>query len=263
MKQINGLQVFEDGHKNNKPVIFIHGFPFDHTMWKSQVEFLKQNYYCVTYDIRGLGKSDAGDGQYTIESFTDDLFKIIDELKLMKPVLCGLSMGGYIALRAIERSQDRFSGLVLMNTKAAPDDNEGKLKRADGIKKINTQGIEKFISTFVPNCFGDIAMSEMKKMYEGTLKKSMQSNPTGVKGCLLAMAGRTDLEPFLGKIELPTLVLCGSLDKLIPPPVMRAMSEKIKGSEFAATPRAGHLTPLENPEFVNDVLAGFLHRRIK
>ncbi|MCU7491498.1 MAG: alpha/beta fold hydrolase [Ignavibacteria bacterium] len=263
MKQINGLQVFEDGHKNNKPVIFIHGFPFDHTMWQNQVEFLKQNYYCITYDVRGLGKSEAGDGQYTIESFTDDMFQIIDELKLMKPVICGLSMGGYIALRAVERDQERFSGLVLMNTKAAADDNEGKLKRAEGIKKINAQGIEKFIRGFVPNCFSDMALSEMKDMYEDTLNKSIRSNPTGVKGCLLAMAGRTDMDLFLEKIKIPTLVLCGSLDKLIPPPVMRAMAEKIKDSEFAATPRAGHLTPLENAEFVNDVLAGFLSRRIK
>lgn len=263
MKQIKGLEVFDEGHKNNKPVVFIHGFPFDHTMWHNQVEFLKQNYYCITYDVRGLGNSDAGDGQYTIESFTDDLFQIMDELKLNKPVLCGLSMGGYIALRAVERSQERFGGLVLMNTKAAPDDNEGKLKRADGVKKINTQGIEKFIAGFVPNCFSDVAINEMKDIYEDTLNKSLKSNPAGVKGCLLAMAGRTDTDPFLEKIEIPALVLCGSLDKLIPPPVMRAMSEKIKGSEFAATPRAGHLTPLENPEFVNDVLAGFLHRRIK
>jgi pimeloyl-ACP methyl ester carboxylesterase len=262
MKQISGLQVFEDGHKNNKPVIFIHGFPFDHTMWRNQVEFLKQNYYCITYDIRGLGQSGPGDGQYTIEGFADDIFQIMDELKLNKPVLCGLSMGGYIALRAAERDQKLFGGLVLMNTKAAPDDNEGKLKRAEGIKKINAQGIEKFIAGFVPNCFGDIAVNEMKDVYEDTLNKSMKSNPTGVKGCLLAMAGRTDTDPFLEKIEIPALVLCGSLDKLIPAQVMRRMSEKIKDSEFAATPRAGHLTPLENPDFVNDVLAGFLRRRI-
>ncbi|MGE5429979.1 MAG: alpha/beta fold hydrolase [Syntrophomonadaceae bacterium] len=263
MKQINGLAVFEDGHKNNKPVIFIHGFPFDHTMWRNQIDFLKNSYYCVTYDVRGLGQSAPGDGQFTIESLTDDLFQIMDELKLNKPVVCGLSMGGYIALRSIERAQDRFSGLVLMNTKAAPDDNEGKIKRAEGIKTINTRGIEKFISGFVPNCFSDAAMTEMKDMYESTLSKSMKSSPAGVKGCLLAMAARTDTEPFLDKIEVPTLVLCGSLDKLIPRPVMLAMSEKIRDSEFAATPRAGHLTPLENPEFVNDVLAGFLNRRVK
>lgn len=263
MKIINSLAVFEDGHKNNKPVVFIHGFPFDHSMWSSQAEFLKNDYYCISYDIRGLGQSEAGDGQYTIESFTDDLFRIIDELKLSKPVVCGLSMGGYIALRAVERAQDRFSGLVLMDTKAAADDNEGKLKRADGIKKINNEGVEKFISGFVPNCFSDIAIKDMKEMYDGVLAKSMKSSPIGVKGCLLAMAGRTDTEAFLGKITIPSLVIAGSLDKLIPPEAMRAMSEKIKDSEFAAAPRAGHVTPLENPDFINDVLSGFLNRRVK
>ncbi|HEX2869438.1 MAG TPA: alpha/beta hydrolase [Ignavibacteriales bacterium] len=263
MKMINGIAVFEDGHKNNKPLVFIHGFPFDHTMWRNQVEFLKQNYYCITYDIRGLGQSEPGDGQYTIDGFADDLFQIIDELKLIKPVICGLSMGGYIALRALERDQARFGGVVLMSTKAQADDNAGKLKRAEGIKKINSRGIEEFIAGFVPNCFGDIAQTEMKDMYEDTLQKSMKSSPAGVKGCLLAMAGRTDTDTFLEKIEIPALVLPGSIDKLIPADVMRRMSEKIKDSEFAAAPRAGHLTPLENPDFVNDVLAGFLNRRIK
>ncbi|MCU7496457.1 MAG: alpha/beta fold hydrolase [Ignavibacteria bacterium] len=263
MKIINGLAVFEDGHKSNKPVIFIHGFPFDHTMWQNQVEFLKNNRYCVTYDVRGLGQSDAGDGQYTIESFTDDLLQIVDELKLNKPVLCGLSMGGYIALRAVQREQKRFGGLVLMSTKASQDDNDGKLKRAEGIKKINTQGVEKYVAGMMPNCFCDLTMQEMKEVYDETLNKAVKYNPTGVKGCLLAMAGRLDLESFLMEIEVPALVICGSLDKIVLPGAMREISEKIKDSEFAATPRAGHITPLENPEFINDILSGFLNRRVK
>lgn len=100
---INNLSVFTSGNTNNKSIIFVHGFPFDHRMWDEQIEEQSKDYYCITYDIRGLGESHAGDGQFTMESFVDDLETILNELKLKLPVLCGLSMGGYISLRAIER----------------------------------------------------------------------------------------------------------------------------------------------------------------
>ena len=107
-KTINGLSVFIEGDSQSKAILFVHGFPFDHLMWDAQINEFSNKYLCITYDIRGLGKSPAGDGQFTMELFVDDLKKIIDELKLDKPVLCGLSMGGYISLRAAERMQEKF-----------------------------------------------------------------------------------------------------------------------------------------------------------
>ena len=129
-KTINDLNIYLDGDDKKQPIIFVHGFPFDHFMWDEQVKALGGDYYCIRYDIRGLGSSPAGDGQFTMEMFVDDLEKVIEELKLTKPILCGLSMGGYISLRAIERMQEKFSALILCDTKSAADDNEGKLKRA-------------------------------------------------------------------------------------------------------------------------------------
>ena len=79
-------------------------------MWEKQLNALSNDFYCVTYDIRGLGSSPVGDGQFTLEMFVDDLVGVVDELKLNKPVLCGLSMGGYIALRTIERNEEKFDG---------------------------------------------------------------------------------------------------------------------------------------------------------
>ncbi len=102
-KIINGLSVFLSGSNESKSIVFVHGFPFDQRMWQAQVEELSKEKFCVTYDIRGLGESPVGDGQFTMEIFVDDLESIINEMKLDKPILCGLSMGGYISLRAIER----------------------------------------------------------------------------------------------------------------------------------------------------------------
>lgn len=259
----NNSAIFQNGNKNNPAIVFCHGFPFNHYMWSKQVEALSSDYFCVTYDIHGLGESPAGDGQFTIEMFTEDLFNVITESNLNKPVLCGLSMGGYIALRAAERNEGAFSALILCDTKSAADNNDAKLKRAGGIKTINEEGVEKFVIDFVPNCFAEESIKNNKGLYEETLNRSLKSSPVGVKGCLLAMAGRTDTTEFLSKIKIPTLVICGEKDKLTPPDVMKEMADKIPGAEFHLVPGAGHLSPLEKPEVVNEIISAFLKDKIR
>jgi pimeloyl-ACP methyl ester carboxylesterase len=262
LQTINKLEVFTEGNKKNIPIIFVHGFPFDHTMWDNQVRSLKRKYFCVTYDIRGLGKSVVGDGQYTMESYVDDLFKIIEKLDLNKPILCGMSMGGYISLRAVEKDQSKFRGLILCDTKSEADTNQGKLNRAAGIKKINTEGLEPFVEEFVKNCFAPETPKTRNKLYNSVLEKSKIHKPQGVKGALIAMLSRTDTTKFLKKIKIPTLAIVGSFDKLTPTTQMRDMAEKIKNSEFAIVPRAGHMSPIENHKNVNNLISGFLKRRV-
>jgi pimeloyl-ACP methyl ester carboxylesterase len=227
-------------------------------MWDAQVNELKARYYCITYDIRGLGGSPAGDGQFTLESFVDDLEFIINNYKLNKPVLCGLSMGGYIAFRCAERMEHKLGGLIFCDTKSEPDTNEGKLKRAEGIKSINNNGLQKFISNFVPNCFAEKYITDFAKEYNETLSRSLNYDPAGVKGCLLAMQGRTDVTPYLSGINIPSLLTCGEEDKFTPPALMKLISEKISNSEFAIIPHAGHMSPVENPVAFNKIINDFL-----
>ncbi len=260
---INGLSVNTFGNSSNKSIVFIHGFPYDHSMWQNQIDALKDEYYCIAYDVRGLGESYVGDGQFTMEFYVDDLFIIMKELKLQKPAVCGLSMGGYIALRAVEKNQENFGALILCDTRAEADDNSGKLKRSANINMINTEGLKKFVDNFVPNCFADETIEEEKDLYQSILNKSYNNNPIGVKGAIIAIMSRTDTTEFLPKIKIPSLILCGSFDKLTPPQVMRALSEKIPDSEFAIIPRAGHMSPIENPQAVNDLIKGFLKRRFQ
>lgn len=257
---INGLSVFFEGNSSHNPIIFIHGFPYDHTMWKAQVELLKEKYFCVSYDIRGLGESPAGDGQFTMESFVDDLESIINQLKLNKPVICGLSMGGYISLRALERMRDKFSGAILCDTRSEADNNEGKLKRAAGIKRINTEGLAPFVKDFITNCFGDYFKQHKSGELNRIIEKSSAFNPVGVKGCLLAMLSRTDTTQSLSKINIPTLLICGEQDSLTPPTVMKEMFHKIPNAEFVEIKNAGHMTPIENPDEVNKAILNFLNK---
>ena len=257
-RAINNLNVFTDGDDKNMPIIFVHGFPFDHFMWDAQAKDLCEEYYCIRYDIRGLGSSPVGDGQFTMETFVDDLEKIIDELKLISPILCGLSMGGYISLRAVERMQEKFSALILCDTKSAADDNEGKLKRAAAIKQINSGDFDGFVESFVLNCFGKKFVEEKNTEFRKVVERSKTNSQLGVKGCLLAMAVRTDTTSTLSKINIPTLIICGTEDKLTPPEVMKAMGDKIPNSKFVMIDGAGHMTPIENPQIVNKSIKEFL-----
>jgi pimeloyl-ACP methyl ester carboxylesterase len=261
MKEIiNGLSVFLEGNSKNKSIIFLHGFPYDHTMWKAQIEELSEKYFCVTYDIRGLGESPVGDGQFTIESFVDDLEIIIDQLKLVKPVLCGLSMGGYISFRALEKYQNNFSAVILCDTRSEADNNEGRLKRAAAIKRINSEGLAAFAKDFITNCFGDNYKQHNKNEFEKRIAKSSAFDPVGVKGSLLAMMGRNDTTEYLSKVKIPALIICGELDALTPAAVMKPLAEKIIGSELVIIKNSGHMSPIENPKDVNEAITKFLDR---
>jgi len=261
MKEIiNGLSVFLEGNSKNKSIIFLHGFPYDHTMWKAQIDELNEKYFCVTYDIRGLGESPIGDGQFTMESFVDDLESIMKELKLDNPVLCGLSMGGYISFRALEKFEEKFSAVILCDTRSEADNNEGKLKRAAAIKRINTEGLAPFAKDFITNCFGDDYKKNHKDEFEKRIAKSSGFNPVGVKGSLLAMLGRNDTTEYLSKIKIPALIICGENDALTPPAIMKPLAEKINGAEFVVIKNSGHMSPIENPKEVNKAIMKFLEK---
>ncbi len=257
------LVIFSKGNPANQPILFVHGFPFDHKMWKNQVEELSPDYFCVSYDIRGLGESPAGNGQYTMEIMTDDLFSVIENKNLLKPVLCGFSMGGYIAQRAVERNEKLFKALILCDTKSEADNNDAKLKRAEGIKSINENGVKSFVQAFIKNCFAEESIVKLGDVYKETLERSSNFSAAGVKGCLLAMLSRTDTTEFLSEIKIPVLLVCGEKDKLTPQHIMEQMAASITDSEFHIIPRVGHITPLENSEAVNKVLKYFLSRVLK
>jgi pimeloyl-ACP methyl ester carboxylesterase len=117
-----------------------------------------------------------------------------------------------------------------------------------------------FIEEFIANCFADSFINELKKEYREVVSRSLKNDPVGVKGCVLAMAGRTDTTELLPRIKIPTLVICGSEDKLSPPTVMKRMADVIPGSDFVLVEGADHMTPIEKPDIVNEKIASFLKR---
>lgn len=238
---MNGNEIYyiDVGASNALPVILIHGFPFNHEMWEPQIEALKNRFRVIAYDLRGHGKSGVGDGQYTLEFFVDDLIGLLDHLKVGKAVLCGLSMGGYIALRAIERNPDRVMALILADTQAKADSNDAKLRRAAAIRSVKSNGVNAYAENFVQSVFAPPSFTTKSTMVD-KIKRIIQSNSSlGICGALLAMVSRTDTIATLPSIKVATLILVGEMDKLTPVSASQEMKGMIPNCEFHVIQNTG------------------------
>jgi len=254
------LNYTEVGKQKYHSLIFIHGFPFSNEMWKPQLNALPDSVHAIAYDIRGHGKSDLGDGQYTIDLFVDDLFALLDRLAINHPILCGLSMGGYISLRAFERNPDKFAGLILCDTKSEPDTNEDKIKRTSSIKTLKSSGVSVFTENFVKAIFWTKTFETDPETID-FINEIIRANPTlGICGTLLALAARTDTTRSLSSIHVPTCIIAGEYDLLTPPSVAQELHKAIAGSELHILPNAGHMSNLENTKDFNETLVAFLRK---
>ncbi len=258
--KINGwsMNYVERGAPGATPVIFIHGFPFSLEMWEPQMRALPNQFRAVAYDLRGHGQSDVGDGQYSIEFFVDDLIGLMDHLVIEKATVCGLSIGGYIALRAIERHPDRFNALVLCDTKSGADSDEGKVKRATTLRSLKLNGVGPFAETFVKTVFAESTFTAHPEIVQSITSVVASTSPIAIGGTLLALASRTDTTAALASIAVPTLILCGEHDALTPPEQSELMHKRIAGSVLHVVPSAAHLSNLENSGVFNERLIAFL-----
>ncbi len=252
------LNFIDVGDSRAKPIILIHAFPLSHEMWKSQIEVLKHRFRVIAYDIRGQGESEAGDGQYTMEFFVDDLIGLMDHLKIERAILCGLSMGGYISLRTVERNPERVQALILCDTKAEADSNEAKLKRAASIRSIKDLGLEQFAESQVRSALAALTFARNTATVEIAREMILRSSPIGLCGALLAMASRTDTTTFLPSVKVPSLILVGDQDTITPQGVSKTMHDSIPNSQMRVIPGAAHWSNLDRSQEFNKDLTEFL-----
>jgi len=257
------INVVESGIPSAHPVIFVHGFPFSHAMWHHQLALVAKEFRCIAYDVRGLGESSAGDGLITIERHVDDLVSLMDSLDIKKTTIVGLSMGGYIVLRALEREPARFAAAVLCDTRSEADTNEGRLNRAKAITDVTRRGSAAFAADFEKKIFTPESFRRIPADVAMIREIMTRTPPRAIAATLLALAARTDTTASLGSITIPTLIIVGMHDLLTPPDASRAMHERIPGSVLHIIPDAAHMSPLENPDEVNTHLMQFLRTACK
>ncbi|HEY9167706.1 MAG TPA: alpha/beta fold hydrolase [Candidatus Kryptonia bacterium] len=246
------------GSNKTKAVTFIHGFPFSKSMWDEQAALLSGDHFVLTFDVRGHGGSEVGNGQYLIEFFVDDLIRLLDHLQIKKTILCGLSMGGYVALRAVDREPSRFSGLVLSDTKATPDTNAAKLNRVNQIRTILSGNKSQFAEEQVKALFAPESIENKKSEVKKIRTTILSTDENGLVGALIALASRMDMTENLGKISVPTLILVGEKDKVTPPSDAEFMRSRIPNSKLMVIHGAGHISNMENSPGFNSALVDFL-----
>ena len=254
------LHVVEKGDPAALPIVFLHGFPFSHHMWDAQTEVLSTAYRTIAYDLRGLGESSLGDGQYTVEGHVEDLLAVLEHFGIEKAVIVGLSLGGYITLRALESHPGRFRAAILCDTRSEADGNEAKINRARAIAAVKSRGSSWFADDFMHKVFAEASFTRIPKVLEQIRTTIARTPPLAIAGTLLALAARTDTTASLPAVTVPTLILVGEHDVTTPPEAARSMHEKIPGSEFHIIPDAAHMSAVENPDEVNRRMLEFLRK---
>jgi len=248
------LHVFDEGR--GQPILLVHGFPLDHTMWHEQVRELSCDHRVLAPDLRGFGVSSpvAGDDAViTMAQFADDLAALLAAMQIAEPVtFCGLSMGGYIAWQFAARHSEKLARLILCDTKAAADTKEAAENRHKLAAKVLAEGSQVAADAMLPKLFSKGAY------VEATRQTILRTAPRTIAAALRGMAAREDFTAKLGGIRVPTLVICGAVDVITPPAEMRTIAAAIPGAEYVEVPSAGHMSPLEQPVTVNTAIRKFL-----
>ncbi|MDO9634914.1 MAG: alpha/beta fold hydrolase [Paludibacter sp.] len=257
---VNDLTVsyIDEGSTNSQTIIFIHGFPLNKSMWEKQIEVFKENFRVIAYDIRGHGNTDAGNVNFSIELFVKDLLCLMDALKIDKAILCGFSMGGYIALNAIEHHPERFNALLLCDTNCTADSSETKENRMKTIEIIKVKGLELYTEESLKKLFAPISYSNHIEEIAAVREMIMNTSLKSLYKTLHALAERSETCTRLFKIKVPVLILVGKDDVITSPDVALSMHEKMKGSIMHTIDHAGHMSNMENSKDFNNQISGFL-----
>lgn len=242
-------------------VLFIHGFPFDHSMWRYQLQGLSK-WRCLAPDLRGAGASVpiADASQYSMARYAGDLIALLDQHRLDTVVVCGLSMGGYIAFELLRQIPARVRALILCNTKSAADTAEARRGRDALAEKARTLGAAAVAEELMPKLLAK-RTRERQPAIVREVKDLIERQPVaGIVGALHALRARPDSTPLLGAIRVPALVIAGDDDQITPAAGMWEMATAIADARFEMIADAGHLTPLEQPAAVNETVTSFLER---
>lgn len=246
---------------SNSPILFIHGFPFDHAMWRHQLA-ASAHRECFAPDLRGAGAAAAPSDpdQYSMASYARDLIALIDDRQIQQVVLCGLSMGGYIAFELLRQIRERVRAVILCNTKAAPDTPEAKQGRDVLAAKARAKGASAVGAELVPKVLARLTRERQPEVVREVMQMIERQPIAGIVGALHALRERPDSTPVLGTIQVPALVIAGDDDQITPAAGLQEMARAIPGAEFVRIAEAGHLTPLENPAAFNAAVDGFMGR---
>lgn len=253
------LQVRVEGA--GPPLLFVHGFPLDHTMWRGQIAHFARDHRVIAPDLRGFGQSGVSGPAATVTQFADDLAVLLDRLGIAEPVCyCGLSMGGSIGWEFFQRHRARLSRLIVCDARAQADTPEGRQARYKVMERVLTEGPEFLAASLPERLFSQRTRTERPHIVTDVQEVIRRTHPEGVASGAHALAERPDSTALLPRIDVPTLLIVGADDVISTLDEMRSMAAAIPGAEFVSVEGSGHMAPLEDPEAVNRAMAAFVDR---
>jgi 3-oxoadipate enol-lactonase len=261
----NGLIVnYDDNGPVFAPaVIFIHGSPFNKSVWDLQTEALKNNYRVISYDLRGHGETAGTSDDLSIGVHSADLIDLMERLEVPNAVLCGLSLGTYIAMDAIEKHPSRFNGLVLSGVQCVTDSTETKTERSSRLAKLRSKGIDAFVEDSIRLYFSSRSFISRKEEVRSVRSMMLQTKPESIFGTFHALDNRREYCTALRDLKVPVMILMGSEDLITPVSAARNVQDNIKGAAMFVIEYAGHLANLENTHEYNEHLKRFVDHLCK
>ncbi|HEU4432821.1 MAG TPA: alpha/beta hydrolase [Pyrinomonadaceae bacterium] len=257
---IDDIQLAYDDVGAGPPVVLIHGYPFNRSLWKGQVDALASAYRVVAPDLRGFGESDASEGPATMNRMAQDVAELMDQLGIDRAVIGGLSMGGYVALAFVKQFPSRVKALVLADTRPQADTEEGKQTRFQQAEKARSEGMAGIADAMLPKLLTPETVSKRPEVVKRVRDMMLKTNPQGAAAALLGMAERQDQSEFISTIDVPTMIVVGREDAITPLANSEMMHSKIQQSRLVVLDNAGHVSNLEQTEQFNYALLKFLER---
>ena len=256
--RINDINLAYSDEGQGPPVVFLHAFPLNRTMWAPQVAGLSDRYRVVTIDLRGHGESDAPMWRYTLDQFADDVNGLLEHLGIAKATFVGLSMGGYILFALYRKYPPLFQALVLADTRATADTPDARDARFSMAQIAYRRGASAIADLMMPKLLSPATLENREDLRDQLRTIITGNQVSGIAGDLMAMEERPDSTPLLRTISVPTLVIAGEEDLASPPEEVESMAGHIPGSTFVRIPQAGHLSNMENPAAFNAAILSFL-----
>ncbi len=255
---VRGIEMAYDDTGAGPPVVLLHGYPFNRSMWREQIEFLSESYRVITPDLRGLGETPPQGEEATMNEMAQDVAALLDYLEIQRAVVGGLSMGGYVTLAFYRRFPLRVRALILADTRPQSDTEEARRGRAEQAETILRDGMEAIADGFLAKVLTQTTLRERSELVSRVRRMITGTDARGAAAALRGMASRTDHTDFLQSIFAPTLIIVGNEDKLTTTADAELMHKEIRGSRLEIIKGAAHISNIERPDEFNCALADFL-----
>lgn len=256
-----GTRLFSTTLGSGPDVVLLHPTPVDHRFWLPVAEILSTRYRVLLPDLRGHGRSEAGEGPITVEKLAADAARLLDHLQIGKAIFAGCSIGGYTLCEIWRSMPDRVTALAFCCSRPQADSDAARAKRHENIEKIRQRGSSEFIEAQLESLLGPTARRRWPQKIAEAREMMQAVSPQSLIAVQQGLAARPDSVATARTLRVPCCVIAAGEDTFSPPADMRLLAEQIRnggyGAEYNEIPDAGHFAPFEQPELVARILRRF------